>query len=189
MIRIAVVGDIGSGKSHVAKKFGYPVFNADIEVSKLYKKSKKCYKKLKKNLPKYISKFPIEKKQLNKAIIEDRKNIKKIIKIVHPEIRIKMNQFMRKNKYKRAIVLDIPLYLENKLNKKNDVLIFVDAKKKEINKRLRKRLNFNYEIYKTLKKFQLPLEKKKKKSTFIIKNNFKKSYTKKNIKKVLRQIL
>ena len=40
MIRIAVVGDIGSGKSHVARKFGYPVFNADIEVVKLYKEIK-----------------------------------------------------------------------------------------------------------------------------------------------------
>ena len=38
MIRIAVVGDIGSGKSYVAKQFGYPVFNADLEVNKLYKK-------------------------------------------------------------------------------------------------------------------------------------------------------
>ena len=42
MIRIAVVGEIGSGKSHVAKQFGYPVFNADYEVKKLYKKNRKC---------------------------------------------------------------------------------------------------------------------------------------------------
>ena len=41
MIKIAVVGDIGSGKSHVAKQFGYPVFNADVEVTKLYKTNKK----------------------------------------------------------------------------------------------------------------------------------------------------
>ena len=38
MIRVAVVGDIGSGKSYVAKQFGYPVFNADAAVIKLYKK-------------------------------------------------------------------------------------------------------------------------------------------------------
>ena len=44
MIKIAIIGDIGSGKSHVAKLFGYPVFNADIEVAKLYKKNKRCYK-------------------------------------------------------------------------------------------------------------------------------------------------
>ena len=36
MIRIGILGDIGSGKSFVAKNFGYPVFNADHEVSKLF---------------------------------------------------------------------------------------------------------------------------------------------------------
>ena len=59
MIRIGIVGDIGSGKSHVARLFGCPVFNADREVVKLYRKSKKCYIKLKKALPKYIISFPI----------------------------------------------------------------------------------------------------------------------------------
>ena len=48
MIKIAVIGGIGSGKSYVAKQFGHPVFDADAEVSKLYKQSKKCYHKLKK---------------------------------------------------------------------------------------------------------------------------------------------
>ena len=50
MIKIAIIGDIGSGKSHVAKLFGYPGFNADIEVAKLYKKNRRCYKNLKKSL-------------------------------------------------------------------------------------------------------------------------------------------
>ena len=48
MKRIAVLGDIGSGKSYVAKNFGYPVFNADENVGKLYKRNKKVHKKLKK---------------------------------------------------------------------------------------------------------------------------------------------
>ena len=48
MIRIGILGDIGSGKSYVARNFGYPVFNADYEVSQLYKKNKKIFKKLKK---------------------------------------------------------------------------------------------------------------------------------------------
>ena len=66
MIRLAVVGDVGSGKSYIAQQFGYPVFNADKEVAKIYKKSKKCYKKLKKILPRYINSFPIKKKSNNK---------------------------------------------------------------------------------------------------------------------------
>ena len=64
MIRVAVVGDIGSGKSFVAKLFGYPVFNADQEVSNLYKKDKKCYTTLKKKLPKFIFSFPIKKSEI-----------------------------------------------------------------------------------------------------------------------------
>ena len=54
MIKIGILGSIGSGKSYVAKNFGYPVFNADLEVSKIYRKDKKTFNKLKKNLSKYI---------------------------------------------------------------------------------------------------------------------------------------
>ena len=48
MKRVCILGDIGSGKSYVAKKFGYPIFNADYEVDKLYKKIKKFFIILKK---------------------------------------------------------------------------------------------------------------------------------------------
>ena len=189
MIRLAVVGDIGSGKSYVAKQFGYPVFNADAEVAKLYRKSRKCYNKLKKILPKHIVSFPVKKSEISKSIIANHHNLEKIIKIVHPEIRFKMNNFIKKNKRKKFVILDIPLLIENKINKKNDVLIFVDAKKKEIKKRLKKRSNFNVQIARKFKKLQLPIELKKKKSDFIIKNNFKNNSIKKDVKKVLEKIL
>ena len=189
MIRIAVVGDIGSGKSHVAKEFGYPVFNADVEVSKLYKKSRKCFNKLKKVLPKHIASFPVKKSQILRAVIDSQKNLKKVVKIIHPEVRRKMNKFIKKNRSKRIIVLDIPLLIENKINKKSDILVFVDAKKKEINKRLKKRSNFNPKIVEKLKKLQLPLEIKKRKSDFIIKNNFKNNFVKKNVKRLKEKIL
>ena len=189
MIRIAVLGDIGSGKSYVAKQFGYPVFNADTEVAKLYRKSRRCYNKLKKALPEYIVSFPVKKIEISKAIIADQYNLKKIIKIVHPEVRSNMNNFIKKNKNKKLIILDIPLLMENKINKKNDILIFVDAKKKEINKRLKKKLNINAKIIEKFKKLQLPVEFKKQKSDFIIKNNFRNNSIKKNVKKVLEKIL
>ena len=189
MIRIAVLGDIGSGKSYVAKQFGYPVFNADVEVAKLYRKNKKCYNKLKKAFPTYIVSFPIKKNEIIKAIISDQHNLKKIVKIVHPEVRSNMNNFIKKNKNKKIIILDIPLLMENKINKKNDILIFVDANKKEINKRLKKRANINLEILEKFKKLQLPMEFKKKQSDFIIKNNFSNNIIKKNVKKVLEKIL
>ena len=82
MIRIGILGDIGSGKSYVANEFGYPVFNADKEVSELYKKDITIYNKLKKALPKYINAFPIDKKEISNAILSNKNNLKKIIKMV-----------------------------------------------------------------------------------------------------------
>ena len=189
MIRIAVLGDIGSGKSYVAKQFGYPVFNADVEVAKLYKKNRKCYSKLKKIFPEYIISFPVKKTELIRAIIAGQHNLRKIIKIIHPEIRFNMNNFVKKNKHKKFVILDIPLLMENKINKKNDILVFVDAKKNEINKRLKKRPNINLKIIEKFKKLQLPVELKKKKSDFIIKNNFRNNSIKKNVKIILGKIL
>ena len=155
MIRIAILGDIGSGKSYVAKQFGYPVFNADTEVAKLYRKSRKCYRKLKKALPNYITSFPVKKSELFEAIMEGEYNLKKIVKIVHLEVRSRMNNFIKKNKNKKIIVLDISLLMENKINKKDDILIFVDAKKKEINKRLKKKFNINLKVVEKFKKFSI----------------------------------
>jgi len=189
MIRIGVVGDIGSGKSYVAKQFDYPVFNADLEVSKLYNKDRKIYIKLKKALPSYIISYPIKKNKLTEAILSNIKNLKKINKVVHPLIRKKMNNFLKKNKMKKIVILDIPLFLENKINKKNDIILFVDAKKKQIEKRLKKRKNFNPGIVKKLKKFQLPLEIKRKKSSYILINNFTNISVKKNVKKLVKKIL
>ena len=139
MIKIGILGDIGSGKSYVAQKFGYPVFNADYEVAKLYQSNKKIFDKLKKSLPKYIFSFPIEKVEISNAILVNKKNLKKIVKIVHKEIRKKMNIFLKKHKNKKIVILDIPLLLENKINKKEDILVFIQSKQSDIEKRLKKR--------------------------------------------------
>ena len=189
MIRIAILGDIGSGKSFVARNFGYPVFNADLEVSELYKKNKKIFFKLRKNLPRHIYSFPINKKEISSAILANKSNLKTIVQIVHKEIRKKMNFFIKRNKNKRIVILDIPLLLENKINKKKDILVFVESKKVDIKRYLKKRENFNPMLLKKFKRIQLPLDYKKKKSTFIINNNFTRKSVRKDIRSILKKIL
>jgi dephospho-CoA kinase len=189
MIRIGILGDIGSGKSYVAKNFGYPVFNADLEVGTLYKKDRKIFNKLKKALPKYIHSFPVNKNEVSDAILANKLNLKKIVKIVHLEVRKKMNEFLSKNRNKKIVILDIPLLLENKIDKKNDIFVFVKSKKSDILKRLRKRENFNLKLLSKFKNIQLTLDYKKKKSQFVIKNNFTKKSVKKDIMNILKEIL
>ena len=188
MIRIGILGDIGSGKSYIASKFGFPVFNADEEVSKIYKKDKKTFIRLKKKLPKYFNKFPIKKKEVSKAILDNGKNLKNITKIIHLEVRNRMNFFLKKNKDKRFVILDIPLLIENKINNKNDILIFVQSRKKDIYKKLKKRKNFDYHLFKKFKNLQLSLDYKKKKSKFIIKNNFSSKSVNIKIKNILKKL-
>ena len=115
-------------------------------------------------------------------------NLKKIIKIVHAEISKKMNIFFKKNKNKKFVVLDVPLLLENKLNKKGDVLIFVNSKKSEILKRLERRKNFNKKLFNKFRKIQFSSQYKMKKSHFVIKNDFTKKTISNNIKDILRKL-
>ena len=189
MIKIGILGDIGSGKSYVAKCFGYPVFNADDEVANIYKKNKKVFYKLRKILPDYIHSFPINKNEIINAILSNKNNLAKIIKIVHLEIRNKMNIFLSRNRNKKIVILDIPLLLENKINEKNDILVFVKTKKIDILKRLEKRENFNSKLLGKFKNIQFPLDYKKKRSQFVINNNFTKKSVKKGIQNILKEIL
>ena len=139
MIILGILGDIGSGKSFISKQFKCPVFNADIIVNKIYKKNIFCFKKLKKKLPKYIKTFPVNKLELTTAILSNKHNLKKIINIVHPIVRKEMKLFLKKNFKKKIVILDIPLLIENGLNKKKDILIFVESNKSQINLRLKKK--------------------------------------------------
>jgi len=189
MIRIGVLGGIGSGKSYIAKLFKQPVFNADQEVKIIYKTNRECFKNLKKKIPNFIKSFPIKKIELINAIKKDKKNLSKISLIVHPLVRKKMKIFLRRNQNKRMVILDIPLLIENKLNKKNDILLFIKSNKKNVLKRLKKRPNFDKNILKNLKDNQSNLLKKRKLANYIVDNNFSQNIMKKKIKLLKKKIL
>ena len=188
MIRIGILGNIGSGKSFVANNFGYPVFDADYEVSKLYKRNKKIFLKLNRILPKNIKSYPINKREIIEAVLQRDSNLNKIIKIIHKEVRKQMNLFLKKNKNKKFVILDVPLLLENNLNKKGDILIFIDSKNSDVVKRLKQRKNFNKKLFNKFQKIQFSSNYKKKQSQYIIKNDFTRNTIKKHIKSILKNI-
>ena len=100
-----------------------------------------------------------------------------------------MNSFLIKNRKKKLVVLDIPLLIENNLNRKKDILIFVESKKSQINFRLKKRKNYNKKILENLRKLQKKLSYKRKISDYIIKNDFKFLTINKQIKLIKEKIL
>ena len=189
MIKISLVGDIGSGKTYVSKLFEEPCFFADVEVKRLYRNNRQCFLKLKKKFPKFIKTFPIKKKELSNTIKSKFSNLKSIGFIVHPFIRKKLNTFLKKNSKKKIVVLDIPLYLENKMHKRNDIIIFLKTKKKDVYKKLKKRKNFNRKLFNILKKSQLTLKQKQNKSDYVLVNNYNSAIMKKKVKMLKTKIL
>ncbi|MDC2976040.1 dephospho-CoA kinase [bacterium] len=189
MIKINLVGDIGSGKTFVSKLFRAPCFFADVEVKRLYRRNKQCFIKLKKKFPQFIKTFPIKKNELSNTIKNKSSNLKSIGFIVHPFIRKKLNTFLKKNRGKKIVVLDIPLYLENKMYKRDDIIIFLKTKKKDVDLRLKKRKNFNQKLLNILRKSQLTLEQKKNKSNYILVNNYNSAIMKRKVKILKEKIL
>tara|TARA_A100001388_G_scaffold268684_1_gene244085 strand:- start:2565 stop:3152 length:588 start_codon:yes stop_codon:yes gene_type:complete len=189
MIRVCVLGSIASGKSFISKLFNCPIFNADREVIDIYKKDKNCFTKLNNKFPDYIKSFPVRKTELINAISSNNKSLKLISSIVHPIVRKRMKKFLKEKKNSKMIVLDIPLLLENKLNKKNDVLVFVNAQKKKILARVKKRRYYDKRILKHLKQNQSNLFKKRKLANYIIDNNFAPNIMKQKVNLLKKKIL
>ena len=191
MIKICVVGAIGSGKTYISKLLAgkkFPIFNADEEVSNVYKQ-KSIFAKLKKTLSKYIASYPIDKQELIQAISSNQNNLKKIIKIVHPEVRKKMKLFLQKNKNKKVVIMDIPLLLENKLHEPEDVIICIDANQKLLDAKLKQRPSYNKKMISILRKIQLPIEEKKLLADFVLVNNYKKKTMQLRVKELLGRIV
>ena len=186
MIRIALVGEIASGKTFISKCFRLPTFNADLEVKKIYKKNKKCFRKLNKKFPKNIIHFPIKKSEIKQIL--NKSNIKILSKIVHPFVRINLKKFEKKNKNKKFIILDIPLLIENKLYRKSDILVGVKTSKKIIIKRLKQRGDYNKKIIDILRTQQLNIKRKLKLCDFIIENNSHKNNILKKIKIIKKEM-
>ena len=103
MIRIAIIGSIGSGKTYISKLFGFPVFNADEIVSKIYSEDKNVFIKLKKKFPNNFNKFPINKDDLINTILRNKKNINKISSNIHPVLRKHFVKFLKINKKKKLL--------------------------------------------------------------------------------------
>ncbi len=185
MIRIGLTGSIASGKTTaskiISKKRG-PLFSADYVVKQLY--SQKNFKKVlvKKLKPKPSSNF---KKTIKNLILKKRGTLKKLEKIIHPMVRREMLIFLRKNKKKKLLFLEIPLLIESKLTKYFDVIIFIKSNKKLRLKRFKLKKG-NAKLFSLLDNHQLKDTKKIKLCDHIVVNNKSLNLLKKNLLNIIQ---
>ena len=184
MIKIGITGSLASGKTTASKILSYkrgPLFSADKAVKELYQ-SKKFKLLISKRFR--IKNNNLIKKSLKKLILENKKNIKKLEKLIHPIVRKKMINFSSKNKNKKLLFYEIPLLIESKLMKHFNVVIFIKAKKQLRLRRFQSK-NGDKKLFNILNNKQMDETKKIKYCDYVIVNEKNLNILKKNLLAIL----
>ena len=191
MIKVGILGSVGSGKSFVAnifKELGFNIFSADQVVSQIYERNKNINKKISIFFKLKLNRSKINKNELRDILKKNPKKFKYLNKIIHPIVRKKLILFLSKYKKTKLVVLDIPLLIENKMFSFVDIFIFVKTKPNIFKIRIKKRKNLDKQFLKLLENQQADEIIKKSYADFTVDNSTK-DKVKLQVKKILDKIL
>lgn len=191
MIKVGILGGVGSGKSFVAnifKELGFNIFSADQVVSQIYERNKNINKKISIFFKLKLNRGKINKNELRDTLKKNPKKFKYLNKIIHPIVRKKLILFLSKYKKTKLVVLDIPLLIENKMFNFVDIFIFVKTKPNIFKIRIKKRRNLDKQFLKLLENQQADEKIKKSYADFTVDNSTK-DKVKLQVKKILDKIL
>ncbi|MFZ9152652.1 MAG: dephospho-CoA kinase [Candidatus Fonsibacter ubiquis] len=191
MIKVGILGSVGSGKSFVAnifKELGFNIFSADQVVSQIYERNKNINKKISIFFKLKLNRGKINKNELRDTLKKNPKKFKYLNKIIHPIVRKKLILFLSKYKKTKLVVLDIPLLIENKMFNFVDIFIFVKTKPNIFKIRIKKRKNLDKQFLKLLENQQADEKIKKSYADFTVDNSTK-DKVKLQVKKILDKIL
>jgi len=191
MVRVGILGSVGSGKSFVAnifKELGFNIFSADNEVTNIYKNNNIVNKKISKFFKLKIYKGKINKQELRDSLKKNPNKFRFLNKIIHPIVRKKLVLFLSRFKKKKLVVLDVPLLVENKMFNFVDILILVKTRSRSFLSRIKKRKNLDKQFLNILKKQQANEKIKENYADFIIYNSSK-NKVKLQVKNIIGKIL
>tara|TARA_B100001939_G_scaffold105271_1_gene90990 strand:+ start:151 stop:735 length:585 start_codon:yes stop_codon:yes gene_type:complete len=190
-IKIGITGSIGMGKTTVLlmfKKNGIKVWNADLEVHKLYKNGNEGYEKIISIYPELKDKIEIDRKKVSNLIRQKKIDLKKIEKIIYPLLKKNRLDFIKENEKERIIAFEIPLLYETGANKWLDYIISVYCSKKTQMERLNKRKNFNKDKINYLLSKQISVKNKNKFANFLINTDQNIVDVEKEVRKIVKTL-
>ena len=191
MVRVGILGSVGSGKTFVAnifKELSFNIFSADNEVTNIYKNNKIVNRKIAKFFKLKLYKGKINKQDLRDLLKKNPKKFKFLNKIIHPIVRKRLALFLSRFKKNKLVVLDIPLLVENKMLNFVDIFILVKTKSNSFLSRIKIRKNLDKQFLNILKKQQASEKIKESYADFIIYNSSK-NKVKLQVKSILDKIL
>lgn len=190
---LGLTGGIGTGKSTVAnmlKKKGIPVVDTDL-ISREVIEYPEIIEKIKLEISNEVFDFnnKLDRKKMSEIVFENQEKLKKLNKIMHPEILKKMWLEVEKlKKNHKIIVLDIPLLFEINMEKEVDKILLIYASKEIQLKRIMERDCRSREEAIKIINSQIPLYKKREKSDYIIQNNDSLENLEKKLEKILEKL-
>ena len=191
MVRVGILGSVGSGKTFIAnifKELSFNIFSADNEVANIYKNNKIVNKKIAKFFKLKLYKGKINKQDLRDSLKKNPKKFKFLNKTIHPIVRKRLAIFLSRFKKNKLVVLDVPLLVENKMLNFVDILVLVKTRSNSFLSRIKKRKNLDKQFLNILRKQQASEKIKKSYADFIIYNSSK-NKVKLQVKNIIDKIL
>ena len=191
MVRVGILGSVGSGKTFVAnifKELSFNIFSADNEVANIYKNNKIVNKKIAKFFKLKLYKGKINKQDLRDSLKKNPKKFKFLNKTIHPIVRKRLAIFLSRFKKNKLVVLDIPLLVENKMLNFVDILVLVKTRSNSFLSRIKKRKNLDKQFLNILRKQQASEKIKESYADFIIYNSSK-NKVKLQVKNIIDKII
>ncbi len=197
MLIIGLTGGVASGKNFVANqfvKFKIPVFDADLEVHKLFAKNKEIFSQVKKIFPKAIIDGKVDRKILGGEVLVDKEKLQILEQIIYPHLRKKEDSFIKncRIRQQKIAILNIPLLFEKggykKCHKTIAIVIPPSIQLQRFKNRLKAKENnaeLIFEKFKNITKNQLNNSQRKNRADFLIYSGLSKGFTTKQVKNLL----
>ena len=172
MIKVAITGNIASGKSQAEKiisNLGYKVLNTDCVTHDLLEDNLLVINTFRDF--DILSDGKISREKLGKLVFSSNEMKTKLERILHPQIKDEIEKFFNNNSKEKVVFVSVPLLFEAKMDNLFDKIILIYSDDEIRLSRLIKRNNYSEEYAKIRMISQQPQEEKVKKADFVIYNN------------------
>ena len=171
MITIGLTGSIGMGKSAVSAMFrrcGVPVFDADAAVHILQGPNGALLPTIEARFPGTTGAQGVDRMKLGSAVFGKPDELRALERIVHPAVGAMRKRWLRHNRAKPMVVLDIPLLFEKKGWRSVDVIVVVSAPAWKQRKRVLARSGMSAAKFKRITALQTPDAEKRRRADYVI---------------------
>ncbi|MDZ4761481.1 MAG: dephospho-CoA kinase [Alphaproteobacteria bacterium] len=191
MIRLALTGSIGMGKSATAQMFaarGVAVYDADAAVHAVYGRGGEAVAPLKRAFPGVVARDgSIDRGALRQLVVQGGTAMTTLESIVHPIVSSRQRDFIRKASEAGAdiVVLDIPLLFETGGDKRADAIAVVSAPASIQRQRVLARGQMTEAEFEAILARQTPDSVKRRRADFVINTGLGFAYARAQVDAVL----